>query len=106
VAALYRQRLPGLRFQHVYEGCRSTYKDVAVLVKDPDALGAALAAEGIETKRYFMPNHFMDPFQHLGPFDLPVTESVYSQILCLPIHNEIERADLDYVTQALKAAHV
>jgi len=104
VASLYRQRLPFLRFQHIFEGCRSTYKDVAVLVKDPDGLGAQLAAEGIETKRYFMPNHFMDPFQHLGPFDLPVTEEVYRSILCLPIHNEIARADLDYVTDALLAA--
>jgi len=101
VAQLYRSLLPGRTWQTVRPGALSTYKDVAVLIPGAPALSAALASEGIETKRYFLPNHLMEPFRPYGPWDLPVTEEVYRHVLCLPIHNEIDREDVGLVAEAL-----
>lgn len=103
-AQYYREHLVGASFQEVEPGSHSTFKDVAVLVRDPEAVAERLASEGIETKRYFLPNHRMDPYLPYGPFRLPVTEAVYAKILCLPVHNEISARDLDTVVSAFNGA--
>jgi dTDP-4-amino-4,6-dideoxygalactose transaminase len=91
----YRQRLgslPGLSFQRVAPGDRSTFKDLAVLFADMttrNRVEIALTAAGIQTKRYFHPCHTMPAYRAFADAPLPVTESVYARILCLPLFEEL-----------------
>ena len=64
IANLYTRLLaplPGLRFQKVFPGNLSCYKDYSIHITAKlfgltrDALAAALLLENIETKRYFFP---------------------------------------------------
>ncbi len=97
LASCYREILsdvPGLTFPEVAEGDRSTYKDFAVLV-DPEAFGLsaddlarALAAEGIETRRYYHPPvHAQRAYRGLPASNggLPVTEWAARRSLTLPL---------------------
>ena len=97
LAGLYREaleRAPGVSFPLVPDGDRSTYKDFTMLV-DPDGFGLdaaglqrALAAEGIESRRYYSPPvHVMRAYQSLEATNggLPVTEAAASRVLTLPM---------------------
>lgn len=64
IAAGYKEnlgRLPGVEFQHVRAGDRSSYKDFSITVVEEefgltrDQLAVALAAEGISTRKYYDP---------------------------------------------------
>jgi len=97
LAGLYREgleRFPGVSFPKVPEGDRSTYKDFTMLV-DPDGFGLdapglqrALAAEGIDSRRYYSPPvHAMGAYRSLAGSigDLPVTDSAASRVISLPM---------------------
>jgi len=88
------QGVPGISFPEVPEGDRSTYKDFTLLVDhqafglDAASLGRALAAEGVETKRYYAPPvHTMGAYKSLAASNghLPVTESAASRVLTVPL---------------------
>jgi dTDP-4-amino-4,6-dideoxygalactose transaminase len=85
--------VPGVSFPRVGEDDRSTFKDCTILV-DPEAFGrtadelqAALAAAGIETKRYYNPPvHRMRAYRDVGGRTLlPVTERAADRALTLPL---------------------
>jgi len=104
-AERYRARLgsvPGLAFQEHLAGCRSAYKDFAILCPERrDALAEQLATDGIQTKTYFRPLHAMplfEPFRGRGD-DLADTEAVAARVLCLPMFNELSDADIDRVSE-------
>lgn len=114
LASLYREQLgdvPGLRFPRVRDGDRSTYKDFTILV-DPDEFGidanglsSALAAAGIETRRYYSPPvHQMRAYLGSsvvnGP--LPVTEAAARCALTLPMWSEMSPRTVGRVAEALK----
>ena len=106
-AALYRSLLEsveGLRFQEHLPGCRSTYKDFAILCPRRDALAARLADAGIQTKTYFRPTHRMPLF---APFatpadDLADTDRIADAVLCLPMFNELGEDDIARVAAAIR----
>ena len=61
--------VPGLEFQEHLAGCRSAYKDFAILCPDRrDALADALEREGIQTKKYFRPLH-RDALVRVAPLE-------------------------------------
>jgi len=103
----YRDALAGVSavaFQRVDERDRSTFKDFAVLcARGRDGLEGALAAAGIQTKRYFRPAHTMRAYRRFVTRPLPRTEAVYASILCLPIFNELSDAEIDEVTDRVRA---
>jgi dTDP-4-amino-4,6-dideoxygalactose transaminase len=85
--------VPGLRFPAVDPADRSTFKDLTILA-DPAELGMtadqlawALAAEGVDTRRYFYPPvHRQQAYRSLPhERDLPVTDLVAGQVLTLPL---------------------
>jgi dTDP-4-amino-4,6-dideoxygalactose transaminase len=94
---LYRGALahvPGISFLTIGQGDRSTYKDFTIMVDqdtfglDADGLGGALAAVGIETRRYYSPPvHTMHAYRRLAGSNgsLPVTEAVARRTLTLPL---------------------
>lgn len=103
----YRQALgdlPDLSLQSVDERDRCTYKDFAILcAHGRDALEQRLGAAGIQTKRYFRPAHAMQAYRRYATRPLPRTEQVYERILCLPIFNEIRDAEVDEVSDRVRA---
>ena len=66
-----------------------------------------LAAAGISSGIYYpKPLHLHPLFATLGygPGDFPVAERVARRILALPVHPRLERAQLERVVRALRAA--
>ena len=108
--------LPGIDFPAVAEGDRSTYKDLTVLIDgqafgtDADGVARALAAEGIQTRRYYSPPvHRQRAYRSLVPANgpLPVTDLVATRVLTLPLWTGMTDQQVDGVGHALArlAAH-
>lgn len=99
-AGLYEEmlgHLPGVQFQEVRPGNRCSYKDLS-LTFDPaefgltrDQLAAALAAENIDTRKYYEPPvHRQTAYQHL--YDgraLPNTEWLARNSLSFPMWSDM-----------------
>jgi len=70
-----------------------------------DALLTALRQRGIEATFHFVPLH-SSPYgcQKLGyrPGDLPITEQVAASLIRLPLHSQMDEADVDYVVEQLR----
>jgi dTDP-4-amino-4,6-dideoxygalactose transaminase len=109
----YKRRLkglPGIRFQHVPHGCRSSTNYFVVHVdaeKCPvsrDELHSRLAEMGIETKRYFWPPvHLLKAYrQYRDKYEgrLPVTEKVAASTLAFPLFTEMQDEQVDRVCDA------
>jgi dTDP-4-amino-4,6-dideoxygalactose transaminase len=85
--------VPGVRIPTVGPLDLSTYKDLTLVIDeqqfglDVPTLSAALAAEGVDTRRYFYPPvHRQRAYAHLGtPPDLPITDTVAPRVLTLPL---------------------
>ena len=97
----------GISVQVVDDGDTSTFKDFTISVGDDfgisrDALGAALGAEGIDTRRYFFPPvHAQHAYAHLPPAELPVTDDVAGRVISLPMFARLALTDIDLVVEAL-----
>lgn len=115
LASAYREALedvPGVSFPAVGPGDRSTYKDLAVLVdpgaygRSADDLARALAAHGIETRRYFAPPvHRMRAYRSLvgGDGHLPETERASARALTLPLWSGMGEERVRRVAAAVAA---
>jgi dTDP-4-amino-4,6-dideoxygalactose transaminase len=116
IARAFREALrdmPGIGFPTVRDGDLSTYKDFTILV-DGDifgfgatTLGEALAAEGIETRRYYAPPvHRTRAYRAAGNgADLPVTDWAASRVLTLPLWEGLDRRDVRLVAEAVARIH-
>lgn len=74
-----------------------------------DALAAALAGRGVQTIiRYPAPPHLQPAFADLGfgKGSFPVTETISSEILSLPLWPGMTPAQIDCVTEAVRLASV
>ena len=97
LAARYFEALgevPGIGFPSVAKGDRSTFKDFTILVEgdrfgtDAASLGEGLAAEGVETRRYYTPPvHAMKAYRSFAGTNggLPVTDAAASRVITLPL---------------------
>jgi dTDP-4-amino-4,6-dideoxygalactose transaminase len=116
LASAYRDALnglPGVTFPRVGDGDVSTFKDFTILVEreafgmDPVALSAALASDGIDTRRYYSPPvHRMRAYRSYAAVsgDLTVTDQIASQVLTLPLWNDMTEHHIDRVATAIAAA--
>lgn len=111
IAARYRHllgSLPGIAFQEVPAGARSSYKDFTVLVDGSrfgcsrDTVVAALGAEGIPTRPYYSPPvHRQAAYAHLPARELPITDGLSERVISLPIWSHMPLATADRVSEAL-----
>jgi dTDP-4-amino-4,6-dideoxygalactose transaminase len=107
-------RVPGLNFQKVKAGNRSSYKDFSIVV-DADAFGLtraelalALAAENVDTRTYYDPPvHRQSAYRQYSPPDatLPQTQMLSSRILNLPIWSDMETSVVSGICSAVERAH-
>lgn len=111
-ANLYRKHLsniPGLSFQKINEGDRSSYKDLSILVDrsvfglSRDQIYTALLAENIIVKKYFYPPvHRIRAFRNCqNRHKLPVTEKISDNSLSLPLFSHIDDESIETVCQAI-----
>jgi sugar O-acyltransferase (sialic acid O-acetyltransferase NeuD family) len=113
LANLYKKRLrdiPGIQFQHIPEGCISTFKDFSIIV-DPDVFGMnrdelikRLNEEEIFPKKYFYPPlHCMNAYKNIEhrAESLVNTELIANNIVCLPIYSHMEVDTLEKICYAV-----
>jgi dTDP-4-amino-4,6-dideoxygalactose transaminase len=106
-ATRYRERLgrnPGIRFQEELEEARSAYKDFSILCPGRrDELSEHLYRAGVQTKKYFVPLHTMPAYARFRrpDDDLADTEEIARTVLCLPMFNELEEADVERVSGSI-----
>jgi dTDP-4-amino-4,6-dideoxygalactose transaminase len=115
VAARYCDGLrsvPGIAVQHVDDGDRSTYKDFTIMVDEEtfgvsrDVLVGALRALGVDTRCYFSPPvHRQHAYRHLDPVVLPVTDTVASRVISLPIFPDLAPDNVDKITTIVAGIH-
>ncbi len=113
LAVAYRRALdtvPGIGFPRVRSEDSSTFKDLTILVDpdvfelDADRLHEVLAAEGIETKRYYSPPvHRMRAYQTRGSEPvLPITDAASARALTLPLWIGMTVNDVELVATAIR----
>ncbi len=112
VATRYREVLgilPGIGFQEVPTGARSSYKDFTILLDaeafgaSRDAVVAALGAEGIQTRKYYSPPvHRQRAYADVESADLPVTDRLAGQVISLPIWSHLPLEAVDGVGEAFE----
>lgn len=106
LAEIYRRRLkhPSVRMLTMPKETTSSYHQYVVRCRDRAAvietLKTARVGYGIH---YATPVHLMPAYAHLGgeKLNLPVTNEACSQILSLPIHDTLERSEVDAVCQVV-----
>ena len=96
------------------EHCASSWKDFTIVVDerrfgtDRDAVAAALADAGVDTRRYFDPPlHRQSAYAERGfrQSALAVTETISPRVLSLPIHSSMTDADVDHVCDVIASVH-
>ena len=106
IADRYRMMLADLEIElppRAPNGFRHGYHLFAVLVKDRRRVFDGMREAGIGVQVHYVPVHHHPVSQDIGlrPGDLPICDSVYDQILSLPIHPTLKDAEQDYVVKIL-----
>lgn len=105
--------LPGVHFQEVRPGNRCSYKDLSI-VFDPQAFGLtrdelaqALAAENIDTRKYYEPPvHRQTAYAHFyDGRDLPNTEWLANNSLSFPMWSRMEPEVISSICDAVKRVY-
>lgn len=90
--------------QYIPDGVISNFQNLAIRCKNPDInltdIIKAFDEQGIEAKSYFNPA--LHKLEHIKEkFNLPVTELVWSSLVCIPVHNFMTEPDLCAIEEAL-----
>lgn len=106
--------LPGLELQRVEAGNRSSYKDFSLAVDyeafgvSRDQLARCLAAEGIETRKYYSPAvHQQTAYHRYAPHEslLPNTIRLARDSLSLPMGTHLAPSHIERIAEALQRIH-
>jgi dTDP-4-amino-4,6-dideoxygalactose transaminase len=99
--------VPGLTLPRERAGAKSAWHLYTVRSQDRAALQAALKEQGIATAvHYPRPIHLQPAMAPAGgrAGDLPVSEMLTKEVLCLPLYPELPFEDLARVADAVRAA--
>eukprot|EP01133_Synstelium_polycarpum_P004767 gene4767-5554_t len=69
---------------------------VRVLNNKRDQLKEYLESNGVPTGIHYKPNHLLSFYKN-GEISLPITEKIYSEILTLPFHPDLEVEDVRFI---------
>lgn len=110
LARRYNDGLKDLPVQRpqILPNAASTFHIYSILSEKRDALAKHLTASSIGTGIYYpLPLHLQPCYSSLGhkKGDFPVSESVASRILALPMYPELTAESVDCVIQAIKVFH-
>jgi dTDP-4-amino-4,6-dideoxygalactose transaminase len=106
IVAGYRSALGDLvGWQRIADGDVSTYKDLAIgLGSSRTSVEAALADAGVQSKRYFVPLHTMDPYAAFSRSPKPATDKVHESSLCVPLFPDMTDRELDLIVNTIRKA--
>ncbi len=115
-ADLYQEMLgvlPGMSFQEIAAGNRCSYKDFSVTIDpalfglDRDELGLALAAENIDTRKYYEPPvHRQTAYQQwYDGRSLPNTEWLAQHSLSFPMWSNMEPQVVTRICEAIQCIY-
>lgn len=106
IAAQYLEAWKDLDFltlPSLIEGNESTWHQFSVLTSNRDALMAHLKESGVDAMIYYpVPLHHHDPYKDFAT-DLPETERVCREVLCLPIHSHLSDEAVRHVVETVKS---
>jgi dTDP-4-amino-4,6-dideoxygalactose transaminase len=108
-AAAYSRALegvPGIVLPREREGARSAWHLYTVRLAERDAAAAHLQANGIGTAiHYPRPIHLQPALAVAGgrPGDLPVSEQLSREVLCLPLYPELPLVDVERVAGEVRS---
>jgi dTDP-4-amino-4,6-dideoxygalactose transaminase len=114
LANIYREglsQLPGIGFQDVPAGRRSSIKDFTIVVApefgvDRDRVVEALRAEGIPTRPYYSPPlHRQTAYADIDTPPLPITETLASGVISLPIWSHMDISMVEMIISAISRIH-
>jgi dTDP-4-amino-4,6-dideoxygalactose transaminase len=107
-AALYDEllsKIPGVTVPFQADFATSVYHLYVILVDDRDELQKYLGEKGIGTGLHYpVPLHLQKAYAGQGykRGDFPVTESVASRLLSLPMFPELKKEQIEYVTDCIR----
>ena len=97
--------LPGVTLPREREGARSVWHLYTIRVADRDAMQGRLKEQGISTAvHYPRPIHLQPAMAPAGgrPGDLPVSEQLSREVLCLPLYPELPLEAIDRVAAEVR----
>lgn len=106
IAKLYNKLLPKkLKKPVEAKGSRHVYHLYTIEVDNRDQVLGHLKKHGIEAGiHYPIPLHLQPAYRHLGPVSLPITETVASKTLSLPLFSEMTEEEVKFVAQIVTEA--
>ena len=69
---------------------------------DRKALQANMLDQGIQTGVHYQPNHMLSFYRDPQALPLPVTDTLFSDLLTLPLHSDLSEQDVEVVCKKLK----
>jgi dTDP-4-amino-4,6-dideoxygalactose transaminase len=100
VTGWYDAKLQGPRTIRpaIPDGTRYNYAYYPIILPDQDAVMAVMARlgrSGIHPRRYFFPS--LDTLPYVSSPPCPISRSMCSRVLCLPLHPELDREDVERI---------
>ena len=71
-------------------------------LNDRDKVVNELLEKGIQLGKHYMPNHFLDFYRESSKKPLKNTESIWPELITLPLHPELTTDQVDYICKTLK----
>ena len=71
-------------------------------MKDRKQIQQALLEKGIQVGYHYQPNHWLSLYKNDGSQPLPVTDSVFQELISLPLHPDLSDNDVKFVVKALR----
>lgn len=102
-AACYRRSLAGVEGIVLLDSREDVVPHilpVRILGGMRDRVCAALMEAGYETKVHYKPNHLLNAFSVTWP--LPVCETLYQELLTLPLHGGVTSDDIENITAVIR----
>lgn len=100
ICARYREALTGvgdLRFMTIADWTTQTVPfRFPIRTERREALEVYLEAHGIQVRRFFCPMHLQPRLRQLPLQSLPVSEQLFEEGLCLPVHQQLSDDDVEY----------
>jgi dTDP-4-amino-4,6-dideoxygalactose transaminase len=104
--------VPGIRWQLIRAGDRSSYKDLCIVIEpkefgmDRDELARVLRADGVDTRKYYSPLVHRHPaFAGSTADPMPVSEWIETRALSLPLFSHMSSKTMQTIAQLVAAAH-
>ena len=106
IARSYRDELAGVRdllfFQTNLEEQIPHIQPVRIVRGKRNLVKEILKKNNVETGIHYKPNHLLSLYSNTIKNKLPVTEKLYSEILSLPLHPNLETKDIIKISNLIK----